>query len=127
LRHTRAERSAQWAARQTAVEAATLRPEELLVRLVGGLLPSRRTNRRRYVREREGPGLLIVEYLDVNRRTHGPFRRSKHELTVRLRAATLGRDDPEGFFAVVRDSQQRERSGADPVDALEQALDAANA
>jgi hypothetical protein len=66
------------------------------------------------------------KWLDVNRRAQDPFRRRKHELTVRLRAATLGRDDPEGFFAVVRDSQERERAGADPVDALEQALDAAS-
>jgi Mg2+/Co2+ transporter CorC len=68
-----------------------------------------------------------VEWLDVNRRAQDTFRRSKHELAVRLRAATLGRDDPERFFAVVRDSHQRELDGADPVDALEQALEAADA
>jgi hypothetical protein len=51
----------------------------------------------------------------------------EHELSVRLRAATLCGEEPERFFRVVRDSDRREREGADPVDALEQALDAAGA
>jgi hypothetical protein len=36
----------------------------------------------------------------------------------------LCRQDPDRFFSMVRDCDRREREGADPVDALEQALDA---
>jgi hypothetical protein len=36
----------------------------------------------------------------------------------------LCRQDPDRFFSVVRDCDRRERAGVEPVDALEQALDA---
>jgi hypothetical protein len=36
----------------------------------------------------------------------------------------LLRQDPDRFFAMVRDCDQRENSGTKPIDALEQALDA---
>jgi hypothetical protein len=63
----------------------------------------------------------------MNARSRAKLATGKHELTVRLRAATLCREAPDRFFVVVRDSYRRERAGLDPVDALEQALDAAGA
>jgi hypothetical protein len=47
---------------------------------------------------------------------------SKRELQVRERAAELSRRDPDRFISVVRDAARRERAGADPTSALEQAL-----
>jgi hypothetical protein len=46
------------------------------------------------------------------------------EFAVRRRALDLLRQDPNRFFSVVRDCDQRESAGAKPIDALEQALDA---
>jgi hypothetical protein len=49
------------------------------------------------------------------------------DLHVSMRAAQFCREAPERFLAAVRDSVQRGRSGLNPLDALEQALDAAHA
>jgi hypothetical protein len=47
---------------------------------------------------------------------------SSREFAVRRRAVELCQQDPDRFFSVVRDCGRREHAGADPVDALEQAL-----
>lgn len=52
---------------------------------------------------------------------------SKRELQVRERAAEISRRDPNRFLSVVRDAARRERAGADPTSALEQALKRASA
>jgi hypothetical protein len=49
---------------------------------------------------------------------------SSREFAVRRRSMELCRHDPDRFFSVVRDCDRRERAGVEPVDALEQALDA---
>jgi hypothetical protein len=49
---------------------------------------------------------------------------SRREFAVRRRAMELLRQDPDRFFAMVRDCDQRESAGTKPIDALEQALDA---
>jgi hypothetical protein len=48
----------------------------------------------------------------------------QRELAIRKRVAELSREDPDRFFAVVRDADRRERDGNDPVTALEKALQA---
>jgi hypothetical protein len=48
----------------------------------------------------------------------------QRELAVRKRVAELSREDPDRFFAVIRDADRREREGNDPVSALEKALKA---
>jgi hypothetical protein len=49
---------------------------------------------------------------------------SSREFAIRRRSMELCRQDPDRFFSVVRDCDRRERAGVEPVDALEQALDA---
>jgi hypothetical protein len=49
---------------------------------------------------------------------------SRREFAVRRRAMELLRQDPDQFFAMVRDCDQRESAGTKPINALEQALDA---
>jgi hypothetical protein len=44
-----------------------------------------------------------------------------------MRAAQFCREAPDRFFAAVHDSVQRGHGGLNPLDALEQALDAAHA
>jgi hypothetical protein len=48
----------------------------------------------------------------------------RREFAVRRRAMELLRQDPDRFFALVRDCDQRESAGTKPIDVLEHALDA---
>jgi hypothetical protein len=56
-----------------------------------------------------------------------PADAAERERAIRLRAATLCCDNTALFIEMVRDSALREQAGADPVDALEQALNAVGA
>jgi hypothetical protein len=58
---------------------------------------------------------------DVNIPMKTPEQR---ELAIRKRVAELSREDPDRFFAIIRDADRRERDGNDPVTALEKALKA---
>jgi hypothetical protein len=56
-----------------------------------------------------------------------PGGAAERERAIRFRAATLCCDNTALFIEMVRDSARREQAGVDPVDALEQALDAVGA
>ena len=67
------------------------------------------------------PGSGAQPPYDVNIPEKTPEQR---ELSIRKRLAELSKEDPDRFFAVIRDADRRERDGNDPVTALEKALKA---
>jgi hypothetical protein len=75
-------------------------------------------------RNEEGSGALPTDLYDASTPERPTRVVSRREFAVRRRAMELLRQDPNRFFSMVRDCDQRESAGTEPIAALEQALDA---